>query len=72
MLKCEVGKEIGCYVECKGTLADAVNDVLNLIGDVHHLLLKDNILEAAMFRTALTEAVQGDALWASVDKEVVE
>ena len=62
MLKCEIGKTVGCQVEADGNIGTIINDVLNLIQTVHHHYLKENLLEGAVFRTALTEAILTDAM----------
>lgn len=69
MLKCEIGETVGLQIEADGNIAAIINDVLNLIQAVHHHYLEENLLEGAVFRTALTEAVLNDGLWVPADKE---
>ena len=67
MLKCEVGKEIGCEFEMEGTILDFANDICNIAQGVHHRLKQTSPFEAIMFRSLLIQAMNQPETWVPVE-----
>ena len=67
MLKCEVGKEIGCKIATEGNLLDFVNDICNIAQGLHHQLKQSSLLEAELFRKLLIQTMNQPETWAPVE-----